>query len=210
MSSVSIHDATHHRPRMKSELRRELILDASLAVFGDFGYIGATTDQVARAAGVSQPYVVRMFGSKEQLFLEALGRAVSRLRAAFRAAIADTSNPRDIKDRVGRAYVDLVSDRGLLLTMMHAFVLGSDPVIGRASRDCFLGVYALLRDEAGFSPDEAEQFLAHGMLINTLVGLRMSDDFDSDSLAHELLATAIPQKLDVVLALGVEQRAETR
>jgi AcrR family transcriptional regulator len=179
-------------------------------VFGDHGYVGATTDQVARAAGVSQPYVVRMFGSKERLFLEALERAVARLRAVFRAAIADTANPLGVHERVGRAYVDLVSDRGLLLTMMHAFVLGSDPVIGRAARECFLSVYTLLRQEAGFSPDEVHGFLAQGMLINTLVGVRMSDDFESDPVAHELLATALPQKLDVVLTLGEQQRAEER
>jgi AcrR family transcriptional regulator len=195
---------------MKSEDRRALILDAALGVFGDFGYIGATTDQVARAAGVSQPYVVRMFGTKERLFLEALARAVARLETAFRAAIADTANAMTLHERVGRAYVDLVADRGLLLTMMHAFVLGSDPVIGRASRDCFLGVYSLLRDEAGFSAEQTHAFLAQGMLINTLVGLRMSDDFESNRLAHELLATALPEKLDVVLALGAEQRAEAQ
>lgn len=193
---------------MKSEDRRESILDAALTVFGDYGYVGATTDQVARAAGVSQPYVVRMFGSKERLFLEALDRAVGRLCDAFRAAIADTRNPLGVHERVGRTYVDLVSDRGLLLTMMHAFVLGSDPVIGRAARQCFLDVYTLLRDEAGFTPDEVHGFLAQGMLINTLVGVRMSDDFDRIPAAHELLSTALPQKLDVVLTLGEQQRAE--
>jgi AcrR family transcriptional regulator len=210
MSSVSLHDAIHHRSRMKSEDRRELILDAALGVFGDFGYVGATTDQVARAAGVSQPYVVRMFGTKERLFLEALDRAVTRLHVVFRAAIADTLNPMNLHERVGRAYVDLVSDRGLLLTMMHAFVLGSDPVIGRASRDCFLSVYTMLRDEAGFTPAEVHAFLAQGMLINTLVGLRMSDDFESNPVAAEMLSTALPNKLDVVLTLGAEQRAEAR
>ncbi len=195
---------------MKSEDRRELILDAALAVFGDYGYFGATTDQVARAAGVSQPYVVRMFGSKERLFLEALDRAVARLMSAFRAAIADTANPLGMTERIGRAYVDLVSDRGLLLTMMHAFVLGSDPVIGRAARECLLNVYTLMREEAGLSPDEVHGFLAQGMLINTLVGVRMSEDFESNPVAHELLATALPEKLDVVLTLGAQQRAEER
>ena len=210
MSSVSLHDALHHRSRMKSEDRRELILDAALSVFGDHGYVGATTDQVARAAGVSQPYVVRMFGTKERLFLEALDRAVTRLRKAFRAAIADTDSPMGVHERVGRAYVDLVKDRGLLLTMMHAFVLGSDPVIGRASRECFLGIYVLMRDEAGFSPEDVHDFLAQGMLINTLVGLRMSDEFESNPLASELMRTTLPHKLDVVLDLGAEQRAESR
>ncbi|MCU1580821.1 MAG: TetR/AcrR family transcriptional regulator, partial [Microbacteriaceae bacterium] len=53
--------------RMRAEDRRELILEAATRVFGDRGYIGATTNLVAVAAGVSQPYVVRIFGTKEKL-----------------------------------------------------------------------------------------------------------------------------------------------
>jgi AcrR family transcriptional regulator len=206
---MSLHDVVHHRvPRMKSVDRRALILDAAMTVFGDHGYVGATTDQVAKAAGVSQPYVVRMFGTKERLFLETLQRAVDRLQDVFRRAIADTSNPLGVHERVGQAYVDLVGDRGLLLTMMHAFVLGSDPAIGRAARECLLGVYTLLREEAGFTPEEVHGFIAQGMLINTLVGVRMTDEFDGNPVAHELLSTALPQKLDVLLTLGEQQRLE--
>ncbi|MBN8883980.1 MAG: helix-turn-helix transcriptional regulator, partial [Salana multivorans] len=47
---------------MRGSERRELVLSAAAEVFGERGYVGATTDAVARAAGVSQPYVVRMFG----------------------------------------------------------------------------------------------------------------------------------------------------
>src|ERR1700710_507693 len=77
--------------RMTAVERREAILDAASAVFGQRGYFGATTDQVARAAGISQPYVVRMFGSKEALFLAVIERAKSSLLQSFRAALADWS-----------------------------------------------------------------------------------------------------------------------
>ena len=134
---------------MRSEDRRELILEAATTVFGEHGYEGATTDGVAKAAGVSQPYVVRMFGSKEQLFLDVLRRALDRLLAAFRVAIPGDRGT--MPKRLAVAYVDLLADRGVLLSLMHSFVLGSDPVIGKAARHGFLEVYALLRHEAGFS-----------------------------------------------------------
>ena len=201
-------DGIDPQPRMKAIERRELILDAAMGVFGDFGYVGATTDQVARAAGVSQPYVVRMFVSKELLFIEVLNRALARLHGAFRAVLSNRDD--DLHHRLGRAYVDLVSDRGLLLCLMHAFVLGSDRAIGSASRAGFLSVFRLLRDEAGFSAEEAHAFLAQGMLINTLVGLRMSEEFDTVPDARELLIAAVPEKLDVLLALGEQQRTEER
>src|SRR4051794_26469431 len=92
MSSVTIHapeKTAETATRMRSGDRRELILEAATSVFGERGYFGATTDAVARAAGVSQPYVVRMFGTKEVLFLEVLRRALDRLLTTFRAALAE-------------------------------------------------------------------------------------------------------------------------
>ena len=192
---------------MRAVDRRELIVDAAMAVFGDYGYVGTTTDQVARAAGVSQPYVVRMFGTKEKLFLEVLEKALGTLLADFRAALADSSEV-PLYVRLGRAYFNLLSDRGLLLSLMHGFVLGSDPVIGARCRQGYLGVYQFLREEAGFSPDQSHAFLANGMLINTMVGLRMSDDFESNPLAHELLVSAFPEKLDLLLELGKKNKPD--
>ena len=210
MSSVSTH--TSSAPpvtRMRSADRRELILQAATEVFGELGYGGATTDRVARAAGVSQPYVVRMFGTKEQLFLDVLRRAVDRLLAVFRAELANGPDTPEapLGQRLGQAYVELLRDRGILLSLMHAFVMGSDPVIGTAARAGWLEVYGFLRREAGFSAEEVHEFLARGMLLNTLVGLRMSDDYETSADAAECIATALPQKLEVLLELGEATRA---
>jgi TetR/AcrR family transcriptional regulator len=189
--------------RMRAEDRRELVLEAATAVFGERGYVGTTTDAVARAAGVSQPYVVRMFGTKEALFLAVCERALGRLMHTFRTAI--TENPglsrEEIHHRLGAAYSDLMIDRGLLLSLMHAFVLGSDPEIGRAARRGFLEVYRLLRHEADFTPQEAQSFLASGMLLNTLIGLRMADDFD-DPDVRELIECVAPTKAEVLVRMS--------
>jgi len=190
-------------PRMRAEDRRELVLTAATAVFGERGYVGTTTDAVARAASVSQPYVVRMFGTKEALFLAVLERALERLVATFRGAIAENpASPREqIHQRLGAAYGDLITDRGLLLSLMHAFVLGSDPAIGRAARRGFLEVYRLLRHEAAFTPQEAQVFLGSGMLLNTLIGLRMADDFD-DPDVRELIECAAPTKAEILVRMS--------
>src|SRR3978361_1720852 len=107
--------------RMASDERRILVLEAATAVLGHVGYAGATTDQVAAAAGVSQPYVVRIFGTKEKLFLAVLQRALDTLMGSFRRALEGESEL-TISQRLGVAYVDLLSDRGLLLSLMHGFV----------------------------------------------------------------------------------------
>jgi TetR/AcrR family transcriptional regulator len=187
--------------RMASEERRVLVLEAATAVFGQRGYAGTTTDQVATAAGVSQPYVVRMFGTKEKLFLAVLQRALDVLMAAFRRALAEDSTV-PVHQRMGLAYADLLTDRGLLLSLMHGFVLGSDPEIGKLARCGFLEVYKFLKNDAGMKPAEASDFLAHGMMLNTLVGIRMTDEFDTNADARELLETAVPSKLDVLRGIS--------
>jgi AcrR family transcriptional regulator len=184
---------------MASDERRVLVLEAATAVFGQRGYAGATTDQVAAAAGVSQPYVVRMFGTKEKLFLAVLGRALDVLMAAFRRALAEDSEI-PVHERMGIAYADLLTDRGLLLSLMHGFVLGSDPEIGKTARAGFLEVYKFLKDEVGLTPAVASDFLAHGMMLNTLVGIRMTDEYETNADARELLQTAVPNKLPILLA----------
>ena len=194
---------------MKAEDRRELILIAATAVFGDRGYGGTTTDQIARAAGVSQPYVVRMFGTKEKLFLEVLGRALAHVLAAFRGALEEESEL-PVQQRLGTAYFGLLAQHGMLLSLMHSFVLGSERVIGDAARLGFLEVYTFLRDEAGFDPEEAREFLSGGMLANTMIGLRMTDWVDGDPRARELLEACFPGKLPIVLSLGDQHRPEER
>jgi AcrR family transcriptional regulator len=185
---------------MRAEERREFILRAATEVFGDYGYVGTTTAEIARAAGVSQPYVVRVFGTKERLFLEVLARSLDLLLAAFRGALADaTEEPVD--RRIGIAYVGLTAQRGLLPSLMHAFVLGRDPGIGPAARDGFMVVYRFLREEAGLTPDESQNLLSGGMLVTTMIGLRMTDDLDRDAGVRELLTTAFPEGLDLVRRL---------
>lgn len=184
--------------RIPAAERRELILDAATNVFGELGYAGATTDQVAKAAGISQPYVVRMFGSKENLFVEVMERTCESILGVFRAAMADTDDPRPVGGRIGAAYVDLIEDRGIMLSLMQGFMLGSDPRIGPVARAGFMRIYRALRDEGGFEPVQIREFLANGMLINTLLSTGLTESLDEDSDAIELLACTFGDKLSLV------------
>jgi len=187
--------------RLSSEERRAQIILAALTVFGSRGYEGATTDQVARAAGVSQPYVVRLFGTKENLFLATIEFALDRLLAVFREALAasDEGGERPVGKRIGEAYVDLIEVPGLHQTLAHAYLLGSNPAIGAAARAGFAKVWRFFRDEMGLEADEARTFLAEGMLISTMIGLRIVDDYGSDPQITELFRACFPNKLPHVL-----------
>src|SRR4051794_11712013 len=109
--------------RMTAAERRERILAAAAEVFGRRGYVGATTDQVARAAGISQPYVVRLFGSKEALFLAVIENAKEALPAAFRSALDDLPAGSAYDGATGKAlgerYIDLARERGVHLSLLQ-------------------------------------------------------------------------------------------
>lgn len=199
--------------RIPAAERREQILAAASLVFGERGYFGATTDQIAKAAGISQPYVVRMFGTKETLFVEVLARASGKLLDTFAAVIAEWksvsgSPDRELGRRLGSAYVNLVEDRGILLSLMQAFSMGHDAVIGERARADFLKIYRMLRDDAGFTPEEVRTFLAEGMLLNTLLGLRLPEQYGTDEATTELLECTFQTKLQLVLDVVGEDAKE--
>lgn len=168
---------------MTASERREQILHAALIVFAGGGYAGTTTDQVAREAGVSQPYVVRLFGGKQQLFAEVYSRASTRIVDAL-AAVAPGQ---EAKREMGEAYIGLLADRNLLRLILHGFAAGSEPEIGRLARRTLSEAFRLYLERTGEGPDEARVFVAHGMLINVLLAVDATEHL-SESSALDALA----------------------
>ena len=59
-----------HTPRPVTRIQREkqeLILEAALDVFSQYGFRGSTIDQIAEAAGMSKPNLLYYFKSKEDI-----------------------------------------------------------------------------------------------------------------------------------------------
>jgi len=159
------------RRRLPSSVRQQQVLTAAVAAFAGGGYEGTSTDQVAHLAGVSQPYVVRIFGGKRALFIAAHRYAMDRIENAFRTAVANRAPGVSPLQALQVAYLGLVQDRDLLRVMHHGFAPGADPVLGRAVRDCLTGLYATVRRLTGLGPDEACAFIAKGLLVNTLLSI---------------------------------------
>jgi AcrR family transcriptional regulator len=185
--------------RISATERREQILDAATRVFGEQGYYGATTDRIAREAGISQPYVLRLFGSKERLFIDVLEGVCTRILESFDDAITEApEGVDDIRPFIGDAYVSLVkTERGILLSLMQGFILGHDPAIGPVARAGFMRIYDRLR--AVMPADEAMRFMAQGMLINTLIASGLPLELKHGRNVEELLECAFGDELGVVL-----------
>ena len=74
--------------RLSAAERRSAIIDAALRVFSEGSYAGATTADIAREAGVSEPILYRHFGSKRDLYFACLDEAWLRIRRKIEATIA--------------------------------------------------------------------------------------------------------------------------
>lgn len=192
--------------RLSARERREQILDAALVVFGERGYAGGTTDAIAKQAGVSQAYVVRMFGGKEALFREAAEGAGQRVIDVFREAIEQLDSQADIDHKrmaLGTAYTQLMADRGLLLTLLQLFSLGHHPTFGPVARDWYLRVYKVVRDEAGVGPEEASQFFARGMLTTVLLAMRMPEAADNPAAMELMTCTFGDTTTDIISLINL-------
>jgi AcrR family transcriptional regulator len=201
MSSVSP-TTSPERTRMNADDRRELVLAAATRAFSRGGYAGTSTDAVAKQAGVSQPYVVRIFGTKLELFLEVFERACDRIREAFEAVLADGPFDAESEDdwkRLGLAYTELIRDRDLLMVMMHGFAASDDEQIARRSRDGMSRIFATIRS-TGCTDEEAQDFIAQGMLLNVITSMRATEHLDDDPELARLTRCAFGDALPFVLA----------
>src|SRR5438128_10791267 len=88
--------------RHSAEERREEIVTAAMAEFALGGLNGTSTEAIARRAGVSQPYLFRLFGTKKDLFVAAVERGFDRTKQAFERAIAEV-DPDSPMPAIGRA-----------------------------------------------------------------------------------------------------------
>jgi AcrR family transcriptional regulator len=180
---------------MTADERREQILAAATRAFAEHGFAGTTTDQVARVAGVSQPYVVRLFGTKKQLFQTVLERICGSILETFEAV---PPGP-DAAAQLGEAYVELLHDRDLLRVLMHGFMAGSDPDLGALARRTLVRTFELFQELTGQGVDAARNFVAAGMLINVMMATEFPQHGDEPGV-EELLVCMLGEKTAAELA----------
>jgi AcrR family transcriptional regulator len=172
----------HTRPirhRLHADERRAEVIEAAVQAFAAGGLAGTSTEEIARLAGVSQPYLFRLFGSKQQLFIAAVGRMFERIRAAFEEApphpAADLGGYDPVLASLGRAYGDLLRDRSLLRLQLHAFAACDDPVIRDFVRGEFAALVTRVSELSDVPPAELRGFFSEGMLLMVAAAMDLTE-----------------------------------
>jgi AcrR family transcriptional regulator len=172
--------------RKSKEERREAVLDAALQEFGERGFHGASTENIARGAGISQPYVFRLFGTKQELFKEVVARCFSETLEMFQREAAGRTG-RDALDAIGVAYMEtLQNDRVKLRIQMQAYVACDDPEICAVARAGYGELVAYAERVSGLPENVIAAFFAQGMLLNVFASMGLTDD-SSEPWATRLL-----------------------
>lgn len=163
--------------------RRAEVLDAALIEFATYGLHGASTVNIAERAGISQPYVLRLFGTKKALFLETVAMARELIEAAWRRAIdtapADAS-PRERLQAVGDAFQQLSTRTEVLRLFLQAYSAAADAEVRAECQAGMHGMFDWVREATGASAAETQIFFAQGMLIMVGVSIGAPNALDEE------------------------------
>ena len=164
---------------MTADERREQIVQAARTEFAARGYAAATTDAIAARAGVSQPYVIRLFGTKQALFLAVADDCFRQVHDVFSEAAA-TAPPGAKLTRWATRTAQLIADREVLALQLHFYAAcAGDEALRQGGRERFEGLREHIRRLSGASQDEVIRFNALGMLINVATALDLELDLPS-------------------------------
>ncbi len=162
--------------RLTAAERRDTVLDAALAEFADKGYAGTSTEDIAERAGISQPYLFRLFGTKKDLYIATVSRCYRETLELFQRA-AEGKRGEEALQAIGEAYVEqLVGDRVWLKGQMQANAASDDPEIRAAVRAGYGDLVAYVKRVSGADGPTIWRFFATGMLLNVLASMHITDD----------------------------------
>ena len=79
--------------RLPAAKRREQLLDVAAELFSVRGYAGATTSQIAKEAGITEPIIYRHFKSKRDLFVALIERTGRQTLEQWEQDLAGVDDP---------------------------------------------------------------------------------------------------------------------
>ncbi len=153
---------------MSASERRTAVLAAAITEFARSGYAGTSTEAIATRAGISQPYLFRLFGTKKDLFVATYELVADRIIAAMTRAGLGLEGEEALA-AMGEAYVELLQDPELLQVELHGFAAApGDPEIAASCRRTFEVLWHLVHERTHLPDEDLQRFFAMGMMLNVM------------------------------------------
>ncbi len=179
--------------RLPAAKRKEQLLDAAAKLFAQYGYAGATTSQIAKAAGVTEPIIYRHFPSKRDMFvalIERTGESTIRLWEHELRAAPDPAER--LKRLIGANPMVSNKGRGVYRVIVQAMTEVEDPLILEALGAHITRLHTFLTREVDMAQNSGQ------------VSKRFSPELTAWALIHLGLGYG------VLSAMGVVQHAVDR
>jgi len=174
------------RKRRTATERRVDVLDAAIVEFATHGLHGSSTEVIAARAGISQPYVLRLFGTKKALFLAAVAQVTENIMAAWRASIAgmDTATSAERLRAMGDQYQGFVGEVHALRLVLQLYSSAEDPDIRAASHHSLKMMFEWVQQATGAPLPAIQQFFAYGMMLTVAASIRAAEEADAEQWAR--------------------------
>ena len=164
--------------RLTAEERRDTVLDAALEEFAAAGFEGTSTEDIARRAGISQPYLFRLFGTKKELYVATVARCFRETLEMFQRA-AEGLRGDEALHAIGAAYREqLERDRTALRAQMQAYAACEDPDVCATVRAGYGDLVAYVRRVSGAEWPAVWSFFSAGMMLNVMASMGVTSDPD--------------------------------
>jgi AcrR family transcriptional regulator len=177
--------------RLPADKRKEQLLDCAAALFAQRGYARATTAELAKAAGVTEPIIYRHFTSKRDLFIALIERTAKQTLTHWRERLAGTDDP---AERLRRLLAEnpMVSPEGRepYRVLMQAITEVGDPEIRKAVATHFTNLHQFLTKELKRAQEER----------------KVLGRFSAELIAWTLIHVGLGY--GVLTALGLEHQGE--
>ena len=161
--------------RLTATERRDDVLDAAMIEFAERGLEGTSTEDIARRAGISQPYLFRLFGTKKELFIATVTRCFRETLELFQRA-AEGELGEEALTAMGQAYGNVLENRVRLRAQMQAYAACEDPEIAEVVRNGLGDLVAYAERVSGMPAERIASFFAGGMLMNVLASMQVIEE----------------------------------
>jgi AcrR family transcriptional regulator len=175
---------TSTEPRQTAAERRETILNAAMIEFAERGLHGTSTDDIAKRAGISQPYLFRLFGTKKELFKATVERCLRQTLDQMQTAAAGLHGEEALQ-AIGRAYMERLGDPVYLRAQMQSYAACGDDEIREVVRRGYGDLVEYAERVSDAEPERISRFFGRGMLLNVMASMELLDE--SEPWAKRLL-----------------------
>ncbi|MEO1129860.1 MAG: helix-turn-helix domain-containing protein [Planctomycetota bacterium] len=143
--------------RLPAAERREQLLETAVKLFAERGYAGATTSELARAAGVTEPIIYRHFRSKKKLFIAVIERTSEITMEIWERQLASAKDPAQrLRRLIGANPMISEQGRGIYRVVVQAMTEIEDPDILEALQHHITKIHTFVTHEVVIAQEQGQ------------------------------------------------------